>query len=141
MMKKVLALDIGEKRVGIAISDLLGMMAHPLQTLVFRGINDLSETLNRLVQEHDAGCVVVGVPYTMKGTKSKKTEEVLEIVAQLKALLPVKIEEIDERLTTRMAERDFHALNKKPSKNRKTIDQIAAVYILQTYLDKVKVNL
>lgn len=137
-MKKVLALDIGEKRIGVAISDALGMLAHPHQTLQWKGISDLASTLNRIIDSEDVDTIVVGVPVTMKGTPSRKTNEILEIIETLRSLLPVKIEEYDERLTTRMAERDLYALNKKPSKHRDKIDQIAAVYILQGYLDTHK---
>lgn len=139
-MNKKLALDIGEKRIGVAISDGLGMLAHPLKTLKWKNINTLVEDLNQIISSHDIDCVVVGIPYSMKGTLSAKTEQVIEIVDQLRSVLEIKIEEIDERLTTKMAERDLHAMNKKPSKNREIIDQIAAVYILQTYLDRNKLS-
>lgn len=137
-MKKILALDIGEKRIGIAVSDALGFMAHPLTTLKWKGPAALVSELKELLAHHDADRIVVGIPYSMKGSRSAKTDQVLEIAAQLRASLPVSVEEIDERLTTRMAERDLHAVSKKPSRHRDKIDQIAAVYILQTYLDKKK---
>jgi putative Holliday junction resolvase len=138
-MQRTIGLDIGEKRIGVAVSDPLGMMAHPLTTLTWKGLPELARTLRILLKEQNAGSIVVGLPLTMKGESSKKTEEVQKIINGLKNLLDVPIQEIDERLTTKMAERDLHLLNKKPSKNRDKIDQIAAVYILQTYLDKKKI--
>jgi len=137
-VKRKIGLDIGEKRIGVAVSDPLGMMAHPLKTITWKGVSELAKTLKNLIQEQNADCVVVGLPLTMKGEASKKTEEVQNIVNDLKMLLNIPVEETDERLTTKMAERDLHLMNKKPSKNRDKIDQIAAVYILQTYLDKMK---
>jgi putative Holliday junction resolvase len=133
---RILALDIGQKRIGLAISDELGMFAHPLDTLIFFNIDDLIENLKSIITSKNITELVVGIPYALKGTKSKKTEEVLQIKQELNANLSIPIHEIDERLTTKLAERTLHNLGKKPSKNRHIIDQIAATEILQTYLDR-----
>jgi len=137
-MRRKIGLDIGEKRIGVAISDALGMMAHPLTTIAWKNLPALIISLQDLIRDNDADGLIVGIPLTMKGSASKKTEEIQEISQALKKELDVPVIEIDERLTTKMAERDLHMMNKKPSKNRNMIDQIAAVYILQTYLDKIK---
>ena len=132
---RILALDIGQKRIGLAISDELGMFAHPLETLIFSGIEDLIESLKKIITSKNITELVIGIPYTLKGTKSKKTEEVLQIKHELIENLSIPIHEIDERLTTKMAEKTLQNLGKRPSKNRHIIDQIAATQILQTYLD------
>ncbi|MBD3223223.1 MAG: Holliday junction resolvase RuvX [Caldithrix sp.] len=135
-MNKLLALDVGEKRIGLAISDGLGMFAHPLRTLYWKGIKNLIAELHMTIDEQNVEGIVIGIPYTLKGTVSKKTQEVIDIAEQLADALDVPVTQVDERLTTRMAERSLQRLGKKPSKTRDQIDQIAAVYILQSYLDK-----
>lgn len=135
MIKKALALDIGERRIGVAISDGLGMLAHPLTTLNWKNIQQLSTELSKIIRENDIETLVIGMPLTMKGSFSKRTEEVTRIVDGLREALPVNIVTMDERLTTKMAHDSLHLVGKKPSRMRETIDQIAAVYILQSYLD------
>lgn len=136
-MDKVLALDIGEKRIGLANSDALGMLAHPFATLQWQGLDALIKALEKIIREERIATIVVGMPYTLKGGNSKKTEEIKKISAQLKERLKVPVFEQDERLTTKMAVDALQAVGKKPSKQRNKIDQIAAVYILQSYLDRI----
>ncbi len=137
-MKKILAIDIGEKRIGVALSDGLQMLAHPLKTLEWRGIETLIRELNQLIAEEDVERLIVGVPYTMQGSHSQRTEQILQMIEALRTQISVPIETADERLTTVMAEKALHRVGKKPSKHRKIIDQIAAVFILQNYLDTKK---
>lgn len=136
MINKTIALDIGEKRIGVAISDGLGMLAHPLSTIVWKGIKSFLQQLQEIVNEHQVKTIVVGMPYTLKGTESQKTEQVRELIVQMRDSLNIEILKQDERLTTKMAENALHAVGKKPSKQRNKIDQIAAVYILQSYIDR-----
>lgn len=133
---RILALDIGEKRIGIAISDALGLFAHPHETLKWSGLDDLISYLIKTIQSKEITDLVIGIPYTLKGSKSKKTEEILKIKNDIAKSVHIPVHEIDERLTTKMASSTLHSLGKKPSKNRNIIDQIAATYILQSYLDK-----
>ncbi|MGD9899047.1 MAG: Holliday junction resolvase RuvX [Calditrichaceae bacterium] len=137
-MKKILGLDLGERRVGVAISDGLGMFAHPLMTLQWQGVQHLASEIKKIISEQNVDRIVIGIPFTMKGTASKKTSEITEIADQLSTLLSVEIIRVDERLTTQMAHQTLHAVGKKPSRNKEKVDQIAAVFILQTFLDKNK---
>jgi len=139
MHPKILALDIGSVRVGVAISDGLRMLAHPLTTLKWKNEEQFIEEINKLVVENSSDTLVVGVPYTLKGTNSEQTKKVLKLIELIKQSLKIKVEPIDERLTTKMAENMLKDVNKKASKNRHIIDQLAAVNILQTYLDKTSV--
>jgi putative Holliday junction resolvase len=138
MNHRILALDIGEKRIGVAMSDALGIIAQPVKTLIFKGIEQLTSELIQMINEHNIKELIIGMPYNMKGQSSKKTEEIRKIKNSLESKLNIPIIEIDERLTTKIAERTLYDLGKKPSKNRDKIDQIAAMYILQSYLDKKK---
>ena len=130
-------MDIGERRVGLAVSDELGMLAHPFQTVQWNGLNNFVVTLKQIIADEKIAKLVVGIPYNLNGSLSKKTEEVKKISDQIKDKLGIEVIEIDERLTTKMAEQALHAVGKKPSKNRNKIDQVAAVYILQSYLDRL----
>ena len=135
-MKKILALDLGERRIGLAISDALQMLAHPLATIEWHGIKSLIKELEQIIEDHAIETVVVGLPYTMKGSYSKKTIQVSKIIEGLRENLQVPVREIDERLTTKMAEQALRNVGKKASRERAKIDQIAAVFILQSYLDR-----
>jgi len=139
MHPKILALDIGSVRVGVAISDGLRMLAHPLTTLKWKNEKQFIAELQNLIDDNTSDTLVVGIPYTLKGTDSEQTKKVKKLIDQLKQSLKIKIEIIDERLTTKMAENMLKEVNKKASKNRHIIDQMAAVNILQTYLDKTSV--
>jgi len=140
MHSKILGLDIGERRIGVAISDSLGFLAHPLTTIFWKGIDQLISEINVILSKEDISKLVVGMPITMKGSFSAKTEEVKKIIDEIRSRITIDVIEVDERLTTKMAEQAMQAVGKKPSKNRNKIDQIAAVYILQSYLDRTKSN-
>lgn len=139
MVQKIMALDIGSIRVGVSISDGLGLLAHPLTTLKWKNTDFLLKDVKNLIVENGINTVVVGVPYTLKGELSEQTKKVLDIIDHLQKGLDIALETIDERLTTKMAETMLKIVGKKASKNRHIIDQIAAVNILQTYLDKTRI--
>ena len=139
MHPKILALDIGSVRVGVAVSDGLRLLAHPLTTIQWQSEDHFIEQLKKLVNEYKCTTMVVGVPYTLKGTDSEQTKKVLNLIDLIKQSLEIKIETIDERLTTKLAENMLKDVNKKASRNRHIIDQLAAVNILQTYLDKTRI--
>lgn len=139
MLNKIIALDIGSVRVGVSISDALGVLAHPLTTLKWVSKEVLLEDVSRIVAEKKVNKVVVGVPYTLKGTDSEQTTKIKSIISYLQSMMETEIVTIDERLTTKMAETLLKETGKKASKNRHIIDQIAAVNILQTYLDKTRI--
>ncbi len=134
-MGKILGLDIGAKRVGVAVSDELLFLAHPLKTIPWKGFKVFVKELQNLIDEQSIIKIVVGVPYTLDGNVSQKTEEILRLIEKLRKRLTVPIVEIDESLSTKRAHDVLHRVGKKPSKKRQTIDQIAAVFILQDYLD------
>ena len=134
-MEKILALDLGTKRIGVAISDELGMLAHPYDVWSWKNINHLINQLDLIIKDKIISKLVVGVPWTLKGTASAKTEEVLDIIDALKESLNISVIKIDERLTSKMAQDSLKMMGKKPSRHKSKIDQISAVIILQSYLD------
>ncbi len=140
MKQRILALDIGEVRVGVAISDQLLMLAHPYKTIHWKNRNDFIHQLKKIIQSEMVGHLVVGIPYTMRGTHSRQTDKVLELFDVLSQELDIPIIKMDERLTTMLAHRQLQAGGKKASRNRDIIDQVAAVNILQSYLDKLRIS-
>ncbi|MGB4303770.1 MAG: Holliday junction resolvase RuvX, partial [Syntrophomonadaceae bacterium] len=131
-------LDVGEKRIGVAISDPLGWTAQG-HSVVQRSTlkNDLAK-LKELCQQLECQLVVVGLPRNMNGTLGPKAEEIQEFVRHLHDVVSVPIEYWDERLTTRSAERVLLEADLSRRKRRKVIDKVAAVHILQNYLDAHK---
>ena len=138
-MGKILGLDIGSKRVGVAISDELAFLAHPLKTIHWKGYKLFAREIENLINEHSITRIVVGVPYTLEGNVSQKTGEILRLIEKLRRrFTTIPIIEIDESLSTKRAHDALHRVGKKPSKKRQQIDQIAAVFILQDYLDSIR---
>jgi len=133
---RCLGIDFGSSRIGIAVSDDLGMLAHPLETIP----ND-SEFLSRLQQivlEKGVSRIVVGIPRNMDGSYGPAAEKAKLFLSQLKsAFAGVQLIAWDERLTTVEAQRLLHAAGRDVKKSRPIIDQVAAQVLLQSYLDSV----
>jgi len=133
---RILALDLGEKRIGVAISDPTKTIAQPLKTIPFKTIKGLISDLIELLNEHTIEKIIVGFPLTLKGTYSAKTKETEKVFNELNGALSTPMELFDERLTTAMAHETLRQLDKKPSKERNRVDQLAAMHMLQIYLDR-----
>lgn len=135
-MARYLGLDYGEKRIGVALSDPTGFLAQPLKTIHYKSTKQAIEEICRIAAENQVAGVVLGLPLNMSGGDSRKTREVREFAEKLRQKLSVPLELLDERLTTRQAHQTLRQMGKKPSRNRQIVDQMAAQYILQTYLDQ-----
>jgi putative Holliday junction resolvase len=133
---RILALDLGEKRIGVAISDPTKTIAQPLKTIPFKTIKELILDLAELLNEHVIERIVVGFPLTLKGTFSAKTKETKQVFDELSGALSTPMELFDERLTTAMAHETLRQLDRKPSRERDRVDQLAAMHMLQIYLDR-----
>ncbi len=132
---RILGLDVGERRIGIAMSDSLGITAQRL-TMLQR--SDPASDIDRIVtltREHDAQGVVVGLPLTMQGTVGEQARRVLEFVEALKERLDCPVHLVDERLTTVQGERALITMDTSRRRRKQLVDQIAAQLILQTYPD------
>lgn len=130
--KRILGIDLGEKRVGIAMSDPTGTFASPLKTV---GRAALSEELAMIMREYDVETIVVGHPVRTNGEKGKAAEEAEECARWIEHNLKVRAILWDERFSTREAERAMHDMEEKPSKNKAKVDRIAAALVLQSFLD------
>ena len=135
-----LGIDYGEARVGIAITDALNITAQGLETIQ-RNHSDkiVLKRLDEILQEYEVDTIVVGMPFHMNGTISERAKITESFVHKLKCKYnTIKIETIDERLTTVEAHKTMNFLDINKNKKRGIIDTISAVYILETYLNKLK---
>jgi putative pre-16S rRNA nuclease len=133
---RCLGIDFGSSRIGIAISDDLGMLAHPLETIP----NDSKflSRLQKIVLEKGVARIVVGIPRNMDGSYGPSAEKAKLFLSQLKSEFgDVQLIAWDERLTTVEAQRLLHAAGRDVKKSRPVIDQVAAQVLLQSYLDSV----
>jgi len=133
-MNRILGLDFGSARIGVAISDELQMLAHPLETIPTN--EEPASRVAEIVREKQVDHVVAGIPRQMNGQIGTAATEVLEFVEKLRAILPCPVVTWDERLTTVAAHRALRDAGKKTRDTRGYVDQVAAQMILQTYLDR-----
>lgn len=135
MAGRVLGLDYGRRRIGVAMSDSLGITAQPVETWEGLSSGEAVEHTLRLIRERDIVRVVIGNPLTLKGEKGKMAREVERFVEKLGERSDLPIVFWDERLTSILARRVMHESNIQPSKHKEKIDRLAAVLLLQNYLD------
>ncbi len=133
-----MGLDIGDKKIGVALSDSGGILASPL-TIINRTdeIQDI-EAITDIINEHQVGKVIAGLPRSLDGNIGKQAEKVNDFVHKLRSHIDVPIEFRDERLTTVSAKRLMQAANTKKTKRRTREDAVAAALILQGYLDETQ---
>lgn len=133
---RALALDIGDKTIGVAVSDLLGLTAQGVETIRRTVAKDDLKRLSELVTQYEATAFVIGLPKNMDGTEGTRCEVVRKFADRLNAAFPdVKQIFWDERLSTVAASRSLIEADISRKKRKKVIDKMAAVYILQGWLD------
>jgi putative holliday junction resolvase len=132
---RILGLDIGSKRIGVALSDELGFTAQGLDTVQSRGVDNDIKAIAELATQYGATEIVVGIPYDMNGSEGPQAKKAKEFAERLSQATGLLIGEWDERLSTVAAERTLLEADMSRAKRRKVIDKVAAVIILQGYLD------
>ncbi len=131
---RILGIDYGGKRVGLAVSDGLGLIAHGLPTLCVESDDALLARLREIIAGHDVAEIVLGLPRNMNDTLGPQAARVTAFAEKLKPLgLPVHF--VDERLTTERARRVMHEAGFTHARQRKNVDRLAAQFILQIHLD------
>jgi putative Holliday junction resolvase len=130
-----MGLDVGEKTIGIALSDELGLTAQPLQTLRRKGDEEDLRVLRTLLDERGVSTVVVGLPKNMDGSVGRQARKVAVFAGKIETTLDVPVVHWDERLSTVAAERVLIQADLSRAKRRKHVDKLAAAVILQGYLD------
>lgn len=132
---RIMGLDHGSVRVGVALSDELRMIAAPAEFLPAEPAGELFKKLGQLIEEKQVGQIVVGMPRNMDGTHGPAAEKVRAFVDQLKAATPVPIRTWDERLTSVQANRVLIEGNVRRKDRKQVVDKMAAAILLQSYLD------
>lgn len=131
---RVLAVDYGDRRVGLAISDELGISAHGLATLDVTSPRRAANAVVAIANEHNAERIIVGMPYAMDGSRGPRAEVTAEFCELLQRRTNLPVEEFDERFTTKRAEHTLREMGIDERRARGQKDRIAAIFILQDYL-------
>jgi putative Holliday junction resolvase len=135
--KRILALDLGARRIGVAVSDPLGFTAQGLETIQRGNHRGDMETLQRLTKQYEVGMVLVGQPLNMSGTSGVQAQKAEFFAEQLQKRLGIDVKLWDERLTTAEAQRVLKLSGVSLEKRKAAIDRMSAVILLQSYLDRV----
>lgn len=135
---RILSLDVGDKTIGVAVSDPLGFTAQGLTTIRRKNIDYDIQELSKICTEYSVETIVCGLPKNMNGTIGIQGEKVLEFCEIIKQNIRVPLKMWDERLTTAAAHRAMLEADLSRAKRKKIVDKMAAVYILQGYLDSLK---
>ena len=133
-MKRWLGLDLGHVRIGVALSDPLGVTAQPLTVLKSAGTQKDIIAIGELVEKHEVTQVIIGLPLNMNGTESSTTKKVREFTGKLAQRLNVPVFFMDERLTSKQAERLMIEGDSRREERRQKIDKVAAALLLQSAL-------
>jgi putative holliday junction resolvase len=138
--RRLLGLDVGDRRVGVAVSDAMGLTAQPLMTLVRSNRRQDARSLLRVIRKHECTEIVVGNPIYMSGDLSPQALKAQAFAQMLREETGLPVHLWDERLTTTEAHRLLHASGLAGSEHKKVVDQVAAVLILQSYLDALAIR-
>ena len=135
---RIMSIDYGDARVGIAITDALGITAQGLETIQRNNSDKIVlKRLEEIIKEYKVGTIVVGMPYNLKGEKTVRAEKTEKFIHKLKCKFnTINIENVDERLTTDEAHKTMNMLNINKHKKRDIVDTISAVYILENFINK-----
>ena len=135
-----LGLDYGDSRIGVAITDSLGITAQGLETIHHNGNDKVAlKRLEEIFNKYDIDTIVIGMPINMDGSKTDRVEVTNKFIHKLKCKFSkIPIEQVDERLTTVAAHKTMNYLNINKNEKRNIVDTISAVYILETYMNKLK---
>ncbi|MBQ4575736.1 MAG: Holliday junction resolvase RuvX [Clostridia bacterium] len=137
-MKKILAVDLGDVRTGLAVSDALGFLANGIGTITEYSRDKLAERIKNIAEEHQVAKIIVGNPINMNGTRGEKSERAEAFADQLRDLTGLEIVLYDERCTTMVAHTIMNETNTRGKKRKATVDTLSAQIILQNYLDSHK---
>lgn len=137
-MSRIVGLDFGEKRIGVALSDELGIAAHPLTVIIRDGLEKDLRRIEDIIHEYSAVEIVVGLPLNMNGTVGESAKKAISFADFLKKNLRVSVETWDERLTTVSSQKSLLEADISRKKRKNVIDKVAAALLLQCYLDNRK---
>jgi len=134
-LNRILAIDYGDVRIGLAMSDLMQIIAKPYKTIKNTDQNEVFIQLENIIKKNNIGKIIVGLPITLKGEYSEQTNKVLSFVKELQLCIKIDIDTYDERLSSFQAKKSLIYQGVKTGHNKEQIDQTAAAIFLQGYLD------
>ena len=134
---RIIGLDVGDRTIGVAVSDPLGYTAQGITTIRRKGIERDIEEIKKICNEYKAEYIISGLPKNMNGSLGSKSEKVMEFCKIVEERLSIEVKYWDERLTTVAANRAMLEADLSRAKRKKIVDKIAATYILQGYLDSI----
>ena len=134
-MDRILALDYGDKRIGVALSDPLGIIAQALETITVLNKRKSFERIQEIIREKKATKIIVGMPFNMDGTKGKRAEVTERFINELQSVVSMEIIPWDERLTSVQAKRIMVFRGQKTGSNKAKVDKLAAALLLENYLE------
>ncbi len=134
---RILGIDYGDRRVGVAVSDLLGLTAQGVGTVVNKGLEKLIPELKKIIDEYTPSTIVIGLPKNMDGTIGFRGEATYQFADALRAVYDGEIVFQDERLTTVSAANVLNQTNTRGKDRKNVIDTVSACFILETYLNKL----
>lgn len=137
-MARVMGIDYGTRRVGVAISDELKLIAQGLETIEYLDEPTLLKRLKTLVQSYDVERVVLGYPLSLTGSITQSAQTVAGFAARLSSEIGLPVELIDERLSSVQAQKIIRERGRTPSRNRPLIDKVSAILLLQAYLERMR---
>ena len=137
-MKRILGLDHGDRRIGLALSDPLQIIAKPFETIDLKFAKNIFDLLNSIIKEQNVEKIIVGYPITLKNKFSIQTKKVLKFVELLKKNVQIEVKLYDERLTSQIAQKSLIMQEVKTGHNKEDVDKTAAAIFLQNYLDENK---
>ncbi len=132
---RIIGIDYGASRTGVAMSDSLGSMAHGLKTIFAKGVGTVINEIGQIIKQYDVGIIVVGLPKNMNNTLGERGAITLRFVEKLKKRLSVEVITWDERLSTVSAVGILNETDVRGKKRKTVIDTVSAEIILQSYLD------
>ena len=138
MLNRILSIDYGDKKVGLALSDPMKIIAKPYKTITNDSKESLLNDIIQIIQLKDVNEIVVGLPKTLKNTYSEQTYKVKDFIDYITGSLDINVVIVDERLSSIEAKRSLIAQGIKTGHNKKDVDMTAAALFLQNYLDKIE---
>lgn len=135
---RILAIDYGEVRIGLAISDPLRIFAFPLMVIDLRKTPDFIKSIESIIKEKEVKKIIIGFPLKLDGSEGIQTEKVKKFVEEIKQKIEIDTEMVDERLTTTLAQRFLKNIGIDRKKQKNIIDEVAASKLLETYLEMEK---
>lgn len=133
---RILALDVGTKTIGVAVSDELGIAAHGVTTIKRTELRRDIEALGRIINQYNPSVILVGVPYNIDGTVGRRGQDILKFAEKVKKAFSLPIEFRDESFSTVDAEEILFKADLSRRKRKRVIDKMAAVFILEWYLEE-----